>query len=185
MLYHVSQQSGLHLLKPRVSSHGKPYVYAVDNLTMGLVFGARHDDFDFLLSDDAEGRPVLYECYPEAFTQVYGGKSCSVYTVSETGFARGVTGWAPELVCEREVPVQQEWRIERLDKRLLQEASSGRLIIHRYAHTNTYKKRIAEHIVDRLIRFDALERLDTDPRFQTHYQKLVEALRSVMDGHLL
>jgi len=79
MLYHVSATPGLTVLTPRVSSHGKAYVYAIDNLVTGLLFGARHDDFDFLLDTDANGTPEIYECYPDAFRKVYQGKTCSVY----------------------------------------------------------------------------------------------------------
>lgn len=52
MLYHVSQTAGLSVLKPHLSSHGKPYVYAIENLVTGLLFGVKQDDFDFLIDTD-------------------------------------------------------------------------------------------------------------------------------------
>lgn len=104
MLYHVSSTSGIKILEPRVSSHGKAYVYAIDNLVMALLFGAKHDDFDFLLTEE-EGKPTVYECYPNAFEKVYVGKSCAVYELKEDGFLSGMTSWEPELVCENKVEV--------------------------------------------------------------------------------
>lgn len=61
MLYRVFQTPGLTVLHPKVSSHGKAYVYAVDNLVTGLPFGARRDDFDFRIDSDVQERPVMYE----------------------------------------------------------------------------------------------------------------------------
>ena len=184
MLYHVSQTSGIKRLRPKRSSHGKAYIYAVDNLVTGLLFGARQDDFDFWITDDETGKPEIYECYPDAFAAVYRGQRCFVYTLADDGFARGVTGWKPELVCGHEVPVLREYAVEDLYQRLLHEEADGNLRIHRYEDSPAYKKRISVHIVDRLIRFDAIERMETDSR-AVYYQKIIDALKAVMDGHLL
>lgn len=186
MLYHVSKTAGLTVLKPHLSSHGKPYVYAIENLVTGLLFGVKKDDFDFLLNTDEAGTPVVYECYPDAFRQKYEGQSCSVYEVEDTGFLRGVTGWTPELVCEREAAVVREQRIPDLYARLLEEEQRGTLTIRRYADDPAYRAMIAAHIVDRLIRFDCLAYFDTqDERGTRYYRALIDGLKSVMDGHLL
>lgn len=185
MLYHVSKTPGIKVLKPRVSSHKKSYVYAVDNLVIGLLFGAQNDDFDFIKLTDDKGKPVIYECYPNAFELIYKDKSCSVYEIKEEGFLRGMTNWEPELVCENEVPVQNEIVVENLYSRLLEEEAKGNLTIHKYQDSIEYKKIISEHIVDRLIRFDVLSRVETDERFKKHYKNIIDALLSIMDGHLL
>lgn len=185
MLYHVSNISGIKVLKPRISSHKKAYVYAVDNIVTGLLFGAPHDDFDFLITTEESKKPVIYECYPDAFELIFKGKSCSVYEVYEEGFLRGMTNWDAELVCENEVPVRSEIFIGDLYCRLTEEAARGNLTIYKYQHSIEYKRIISEHIVDRLIRFDALNRINSDIRFQKYYKKIIEALLSIMDGHLL
>lgn len=187
MLYHASPAAGLRQLSPRLSSHGKPYVYAVDSLVTGLLFGAKQDDFDLMLFTDRQGRPVVCECYPDALPTVYQGKSCSIYLVSEEGFLRGVTGWAPELVCETAVPVLQELRVDDLYRRLLEEEQAGRVTLRRYRHTPAYRKLVASHITDRLIRFDIDPEhcMEREPRFAAHYPELIRALAAVMDGHLL
>lgn len=186
-LYHVSPVSGLTTLTPRVSSHGKPYVYAIDNLTTGLLFGVHKDDFDFGIYTDEQGTPDVYECYPDAFRTVYQGKGCSVYELSGETFLRGMTTWRPELVSEVAVPVLREIPVSDLYAALLAEEAKGSLRIHRYAAAPEYRKMIASHVVDRMIRFNLdLERItETDPRFATHFSGLVTALRAVMDGHLL
>lgn len=185
MLYHVSRQRGIKVLEPRVSSHEKAYVYAISNIVTALLFGARHDDFDFLIDEDENGRTVIYECYPKALEKIFCGKSCFVYEVEEEGFLRGVTSWEPELVCENAVKVVRETTVDDLYQRLLLEEEQGNLRICHYSEEIEYRKLISEHIVDRMIRFDVLDRLETDERFQTYYRKLIEGLLAVMDGHLL
>lgn len=187
MLYHVSPVSGLKKLTPHVSTHQTPYVYAIESMVTGLLFGVRKDDFDFLISTDNSGTPTVYECYPNALESIYQGKSCSVYSVAEEGFLRGMTSWSAELVCPNEVPVLDECSVSDLYQRLLEEEKNGTLILRRYEHTPAYRKLIAGHVIDRLIRFDMdLSRcLEQDPRFALHYRALVQALAAVMDGHLL
>ena len=182
MLYHISKTSGLKILKPQASTHKKAYVYAIENMVTGLLFGAPHDDFDFIIAEES-GTPVITECYPDAFSSVFEGKSCSVYEVGEEGFMRGKTSWSPELVSECEVAVIRETRVEDLCSRLLGEEASGNLIIRRYENTAEYKNRISEHIVDRLVRFDAV--YTEDERLKKHYGKIIDALKCITDGHLL
>lgn len=185
MLYHVSPASGLTVLKPHCSSHEKAYVYALSNRTTALLFGAKHDDFDFLLDQTQEGLPELFECYPGAFRSVYSSKSCSVYEISEAGFMRGVTPWEPELVCEHEVPVLHEEIVADLYMCLQEEQAAGRLLLHSYSSDASYRAMIAGHVTDRLIRFDALEHWQADARLVAHFSPLIQALLSAMDGHLL
>ncbi len=185
MLYHVSNVSGLTVLHPNTSTHKKAYVYAIDNLITGLLFGAKHDDFDLLICTDEHGVPEVYECYQNAFNSVYYGKSCSVYRLKENGFLRGMTSWSPELVCETDVAVEKEIVVPDLYERLLQAEKDGELILHRYSQNMEYRKIISKHIVDRLIRFGKIEQAKNDTRLQQHFGKLINELNKVMDGHLL
>lgn len=182
MLYHVSQTAGIQVLTPRVSTHGEAYVYAVENLVTGLLFGARHDDFDFIINS-RDDIPVVYECYPDAFHSIFFGRCCSVYEVREEGFQRGMTSWDAELVCGQEVPVVKEITVNDLYSRLLTGEADGSLILYRYENSAEYKKRVSEHIVDRLIRFDALD--VPDERLQKHYGRIIAELKHIMDGRLL
>lgn len=187
ILYHVSPTPGLTVLTPHVSSHGKPYVYAIDDLTTGLLFGTKKDDFDFLLSTGGDSIPDVFECYPGAFQQVYEGKNCSVYEVSGDTFLRGMTSWTSELVSESAVPVLRELPVPDLYAALLEREKQGALRVHPYSHTPEYRALIARELVARIVRFDPELNgfTRTDPRFATHFAGLVSALRSAMDGHLL
>lgn len=182
MLYHISKTAGLKILKPQVSTHQKAYVYAIENIVTGLLFGAPHDDFDFIISEE-NGIPILMECYPDAFCLIFKGKKCSVYEVSEDGFMHGMTTWSPELVNPNEVSVIREVTVNDLYSRLLDEEAGGNLKIHRYENTAEYKSLISGHIVDRLIRFDAV--YTENEKLKQHYGKIINALKNIMDGHLL
>ena len=57
------------------------------------------------------------------------------------------------------------------------------MIIRRYEDAEDYKSIIAEHIVDRLVRFDAV--YTEDKRIKKYYGKIIDALKDIMDGHLL
>ena len=48
-----------------------------------------------------------------------------------------------------------------------------------------YKQMISKHVVDRLIRFDAMKHIETDERFQRYFKDIIAALQGIMDGHLL
>lgn len=187
MLYHVSPTAGLTTLQPHVSTHGKSYVYATENMVTGLLFGAKKDDFDFILYIDENGMPGIYECYPDALKSVYQGKNCSVYLLNEDGFQKNKTSWSAELVCENEVQVIDELVINDLYNRLLVEEQNKKLIVHRYEYCPEYRKIISNHIVDRLIRFemDLNSITQTDSRFSKYYKGIVEKLMQITDGHLL
>lgn len=184
MLYHVSPTAGLKLLEPRPSTHGKAYVYALPDRTAALLFGARHDDFDFLIDEEA-GVPAVWECWPGAFETVFRGKRCSVYAVQEEGFVQGATGWDPERVCPRPVAVQSEEPVADLAAALEAGIAAGQLVLHRFSGEPAYKKLIAGHITDRLIRFDRVDAAGQDPRFQTHFARLLAALQEVLSGNYL
>lgn len=182
MLYHVSKTPNLKILKPQVSTHKKAYVYAVENIVTGLLFGAPHDDFDFIINEE-NGAPVITECYPDAFALIFKDKTCSVYEVDDEGFMRGMTSWSPELVSKNEVNVIREIKVKDIYARLIDEEALGNLIVRRYENTADYKGIISEHIVDRLIRFDAV--YTESERLKTYYGAIIDALKDIMDGHLL
>lgn len=185
MLYHVSNTHNLRILKPGVSTHGKAYVYAIDNMVTGLLFGAKKDDFDFNIDVNKDGKPEVYECYRNAFEEIYKGVSCSVYEVDEAGFLSGMTGWDAEYVNENQVEVLSETIVDDIHARLCEEEKKGNLIVHRFEDTPGYKAIISNHVVDRLIRFGILDRLNIEERLIKHYSKIIEVLKDLVSGKYL
>ena len=187
MLYHVSPKTGLKTIQPHISAHKKAYVYAIENMVTGMLFGTKHDDFDFMIDTDENDIPIICECYPNALKNIFQGKSCSVYEVDDKGFQRGRTSWESELVSENEVEVRREIVIENLYEQLLKEEQNGKLKIFRYEFNDDYRKKVASHIIDRLFRFeiDMNNCMEKDVRFATYYKDMIQALIDIMDGHLL
>ena len=164
MLYHSSKEPGLKYLEPRISTHGKAFVYAVRSRVTAVLFGAPKDDFD-LLTDETGGVAHIYECYPDAAEKIYGGKKCSLYTVGEEGFLPDVTGWEPELVCESAVPVIREEFIADILSYLDNAAARGDCVIHRYSDEQAYRAMLREELEERIADFGLTEEeIKKDPR---------------------
>lgn len=185
MLYHISNVHGLKILEPRISTHGQAYVYAVDNLTNGLLFGAKKDDFDFIIDTDESGKPEIYECYEDAFIDIYKGVSCSIYEIEDLEFKKGMTGWEPEYVSKASTKILNEIVVNDLHKRLLEERDKGKLIMHKYDDSMKYRKMISNHIVDRLIKFNILDKPNIEDRIKNRYGKIINILQAVLSGKYL
>ena len=171
MIYHASKQAGLKELIPQVSTHGKKYVYAINNRITAIFFGAPKDDFDILM-DEVNEKPVIYECYPNALKRIYLGKSCSLYGVMEKGFLFNQTGWAPELVCEHTVPVVCEEKIEDIYEEIMISIEKGDCIFHKYSEDEAYQQFLRDELLERIKDF-SLADLKADPRFELYFHSLL------------
>ncbi len=173
MLYHASSEAGLRLLEPHISTHGKAYVYAINNKITALCFGAPKDDFDLLI-DEIEGVTHLYECYPNALEKIYGKKICSLYEVDEEGFLCGKTGWDAELVCEDTVPVLQEERISDIYMYLVSAARRGECVIHSYSDNQEYQSMLRDELGERIKDFGlSAEAVKQDARIKAIFKDVL------------
>ena len=119
------------------------------------------------------------------FENIYKNQNCSLYEVDSAFFQKGKTGWKPEWISEQPVIVLNETKIDNLYEELQKAQSQNQLIIHKFLEQNSYKNMIAQHIIDRLIRFDLLEKAEQDPRFQKQFRKLFEQLKILLSGEYL
>lgn len=173
MIYHASQVKGLHTLTPQISTHGKAYVYGIRSKLMAMLFGAPKDDFDLLI-DGEDGKPVLYECYPDAVKKVYSGKSCQMYTLDETGFLSGMTGWEEELVCPSPVTVLKEEKIEDIYAQLMLAVRDNQCRIRFFDESEAYLSFLREELQERVDAFGITqEYMDRDSRFTQYHNKLL------------
>ena len=182
MLYHVSSTSNLKILVPRISTHGKAYVYAIENVVTAMLFGAKHSDFDFIIDTRNDGRPRLSECYEGGFERIFKDKTCSIYTVDRNGFKKGITGWSPEYVSENRVRILKEDHVRDLHNRLMLEEEQGNLSIRTFEDTSEYKTEIENHIKDRLIRFNIVNSNCIDPMILSRYGYLIDEIRRSKKG---
>jgi len=156
MLYHASKEKGLKVLRPNVSTHGKPYVYAISNMVTAICFGAPKDDFD-LLMDEIDGVPHIYECYPDAMKKIYSNKGCSLYEVSSNGFEAGKTGWDTEYVSDKPALVLNEVCISDIYKYLNEMANMGKCVVHRYSENKAYQAWLHDELSERIKDFGLSE----------------------------
>lgn len=173
MLYHASKQADIKELIPQASTHGKEYVYAINNRLTAILFGAPKDDFDLLI-DEAEGKPVIYECYPNALRKIYAEKSCYLYALGEEGFLSHQTGWEPELVCEHPVPVVSEERIKNIYDEILTAIQKGDCIFHAYSADAEFQSFLRDELSERVRSFGITdEQMNADPRFELYFNRLL------------
>ncbi|KYH34756.1 hypothetical protein CLTEP_12210 [Clostridium tepidiprofundi DSM 19306] len=69
IVYHGSNINGLQIIEPKVSSHGKSYVYATTNKVIATLFLARWNDYIFRVGH-FNGRLHIVENYPEALKEI-------------------------------------------------------------------------------------------------------------------
>lgn len=172
-LYHASKTPGIKHLEPHLSSHRKPYVYAIKDRLTSILFGAPKDDFDLLIMNDG-GVTEIYECYPGSLEKVYKGKGCSLYEVDGEGFSRGVTSWDAEYVNENAAPVLNEYRITDIYAEIMSFVQSGELVIHRFSDDAEYIEFIKDELTSRIHYFGMTdESMDKDPRFKLYLNEII------------
>lgn len=157
--YHVSTLGGLNVLEPRVSTHGKAYVYATSNLELSLLFGSKksYGDFDGIYGTK-NGKPFFYEAYVGAFKRRFENESCYIYEVPIENFEHGKTNFKAEVVSEKPVKVLSCTKVDDLHKFLLRLVSENKIELKEFQDTKAYKDMINHHISDRLIRYDTLQK---------------------------
>ena len=181
-LYHVSNQPGLKVLEPRVSTHGKAYVYATPYLEFALLFGSKksNGDLDGSYGLNKEGKPFFYEAYEGALKRRFEKEKCYIYEVDIRNFKTQQTSFKGEVVSEEPVKVLKCTEVDDLYEYLQTLIKNGELDFKPYSLDENYQDFITEHIKSRLIMFNILEKKDK-PIYQFCKQKfpnLVDELES-------
>lgn len=161
-LYHVSHVPDLTVLEPRVSTHGKGYVYATKNLPVALLFGSFKSmgDLDGMYGGGGSNgqKPYFYEGFPGAFKRRFEDTSCYIYEVDPTDFQEGKTSYTAELVSEKPVKVLKSTKIDNLYEKLLDLSKEGELDLFFYDKDSPkYVELLRNHIKDRILSFGILE----------------------------
>lgn len=173
-LYHVSHIADLKVLEPKVSTHGKSYVYATKNLVVSLLFGSFKSmgDLDGMYGGGSEGRiPYFYEAFPGSFKRRFEETSCYIYEVDPTDFEEGKTSYSAEVVSEKPVKILKCTKVDDLYKTLLELAKNGKLDLKFYEKENPeYVKMMDNHLKDRIVRFGILnDKEKYQYKFCTYY----------------
>ncbi len=174
-LYHGSDTSGITLLRPFLSNHGKPYVYFTDSEVLATVYAhspvSRPNCFHtYRFREDG----VL--CYDEYFEnqleEIYAG---------QTGYVYECEGDFPKMermpwiyLAQQEVTVCKCTEIPDIYSQLLQYENEGRLVIQRWHTVSERQRRIWRKVVR-----DSLQEMDISTPAGRDYADFVRAHFSI------
>ena len=186
-IYHVSSTPNITVLEPRVSSHGKAYVYGTTNLNLALLFGSKksNGDFDGIYGTHDE-KPFFYEAYEDALKRRFQNEVCYIYEVDPTSFEAGKTSFRSEVVSEKPVKVIKCTEVKDLYQLLLKLIKKNKIEFQKYSTNPEYLAKIEEHIKDRLMRFGVLDDKTTNiykfckEKFPTWFEECEEAKKSTV-----
>jgi len=130
-VYHSSKIQGLKVLEPRVSSHDKAWVYAMEKPEYCSLFLGDCNDFINQIGF-VNDVPEIVERFKDSLLYAYENKSGSIYTLDATNFKKGMTTFSVELVNENPCDVVREDKIQNSLENILKLESEGKLIIYRY-----------------------------------------------------
>jgi len=160
-VYHGSQTSGLKALNPVKSTHGISYVYATKDLIQAIVFMKNrqksHGDFSYWIGRNPETKKIaIVERYPNAFDDVFGGISGSIYTLPGDTFEEGKTGFKDEVVSSEPVQVLEETGIENVRVYINSLADEGKLEMYLYPSRPKCVPENDEDLIERAIKWSAM-----------------------------
>jgi len=131
IVYHGSNINGLQIIEPKVSSHGKSYVYATTNKIIATLFLARWNDYIFRLGH-FNGRLHIVENYPKALKEIYKDKFGYIYELSGKNFIKEKNMWGGEVVSTHPVKVLRCDIIENILDKLYEYKNNNSLDIYEY-----------------------------------------------------
>lgn len=133
-VYHCSPNGDIEEFDPRVSTHGKAYVYATPSKHVALIFAIEeHTDYKTCESYDAENDKLyVFESVKDSLKRFYKGKSGYLYKLPAEEFQYVEGMWRAEVVSEQKVkPLEVEY-IPDIYEKLMQEEKNGNVTITRY-----------------------------------------------------
>lgn len=175
-VYHGSQNPNIEILEPKVSSHGKAYVYGSVNEAVALLFLARWNDYIFRMGYDEE-QLYLVENFHGAFQEVFKDVKGYLYEVEGENFSQRKELWRGEVVSEKPVKV--------LSRRAIQDISSvlkelKELKIYYYPDRPSFYPEDDQDLIDRAVmnikKFGAIQK----ERFLSYHHHLKERLEKAL-----
>lgn len=137
-VYHGSPISGLTYIEPKLSTHGKYWVYATKDKSVALVFLQKWNDYLLNQSINDDGQQELTERLPNIFEEIYKGKSGFIYYLDSTNFLEGKTSFSPEVVSEKREQVMHCEIVEDCYEQLCEMERNNEIILYRYPNRSPH-----------------------------------------------
>ena len=184
VLYHISGVGGLKQLDPSPNGRGNTWVYATKYSHIALLFGGDWSDNDFILKTKENGKISFSETYPNAFDDIYTGKSCYLYEIEDSGFSSGRTTFSLEIVSEKPARVLKETKVDDVKKALLDEVAKGSIELKFYEKTLEYRQMVSNHMINLIIKFDILTQPNAE-RIMKYFGELKKYIDEALTGKFL
>lgn len=140
-LYITSEKSGE---KEFFSNSGGcvPVLFADTDPYISITNYMSAEDRSAVVLDEEDGHLVLWELRPGGFRGLYGGRSCSLYSVPEALFLKEPVVWETNRVSTKIAPVVCEERIEDTHQTLVAAAQDGLCVMHEYEENEAYQNAV-------------------------------------------
>lgn len=149
-VYHSSKKQGLKSIEPRVSTHGKSWIYAMKKPEYCLMFLGNHGDI-INQTGLKDGVPFIAERFKGALKYAYKDLHGSIYTLEGADFKTGQTTFSCELVCDHICDVVKEEKIENALEKILQLESKGKITIYRYPTLPSWMPNDKSDLVEKVV----------------------------------
>lgn len=133
--YHGSSVPGLKILKPFVSEHKEPYIYFSTNPAVALLYAVHPVEKPFSwypYGFDKDGNVVYTEYYPDAFTDVYKGRSGYLYECDNVPNAENPTNINSAYTCKKPVKIDRIIVIDDIYEKFEEFNAQGKFSIQSY-----------------------------------------------------
>lgn len=133
-VYHSSIKQNLKKLSPNISTHNENWIYATTSIEMSAVFlSGKGGDLTCQVGREILTNKVfICERFKDSFDYRYDNFSGSIYILSEDKFIKGKTGWDEEVVCNEEVEIIKEIKINDVKSYILNLIEEERIILVTY-----------------------------------------------------
>lgn len=155
-VYHGTSIGGIKVLKPNVSTHLKPYVYATTNKVIALLFMSHSNgDLDTVISGcgTVNNPCVLVERWNGAFNKRYN-KPGYLYELNSNNFKKEDGLWEPEVVSEVEEKVIKEVYISCIFDELIKHSKKGEIKLFMYPDRPSYIPVDNSDLIERYANFE-------------------------------
>jgi hypothetical protein len=149
-LYHSSKISGLKTIEPRVSTHGQPWIYAMEKPEYCLMFMGNHSDL-VNQTGFSNGLPFIAERFEGSLEYAYENTKGSIYTLDGADFKSGMTTFSPEFVCGHTCQVIAEEVIDNALQAVLKLESEGKIKIFKYGSAISWMPADKSDLIEKVV----------------------------------
>lgn len=173
MYYHGSKTTGIKIIKPNLSIHGKEYTYLTTSKVVALIYTVNaiesfYEDNNITKPSSFQPWysygfnknliPVIDEYYPNATYETYSNKSGYIYICKEPTEYTNETNIHCAITTPEEIVVIKEIYIPNVYEKLLEYEKEGLLKIRKYEETSKeYLDKIYSYITDDIKKYKLLE----------------------------